>query len=115
MEIKTDVSKSQDITIVTVSGSIQTPEANKTFVKVLAQTLERRHSCVIDLHKANWINSLGLSSLKTQFQLFQKAKLQIVISNPSGQAMNSLTIAKLDTLCRIFDTVDEAIVYLTGE
>ena len=68
-----------------------------------------KKSVVIDLGKVDWMNSTGLGLLISGLTTLKKAGGELKLANVTDKIQSLLTITKLVTIFKSFDTVDEAI------
>jgi anti-sigma B factor antagonist len=64
---------------------------------------------VIDLGKVDWMNSTGLGLLISGLTTLKKSGGELKLANVTDKIQSLLTITKLVTIFKSFDTVDEAI------
>ena len=68
-----------------------------------------KKSVVIDLSKVDWMNSTGLGLLISGLTTLRKSGGELKLANVTDKIQSLLTITKLVTIFKSFDTVDEAI------
>lgn len=68
-----------------------------------------KKNVVIDLGKVDWMNSTGLGLLISGLTTLRKSGGELRLANVTDKIQSLLTITKLVTIFKSFDTVDEAI------
>jgi anti-sigma B factor antagonist len=68
-----------------------------------------KNSVVIDLSKVDWMNSTGLGLMISGLTTLRKSGGELKLANVTDKIQSLLTITKLVTIFKSFDTVDEAI------
>jgi anti-sigma B factor antagonist len=68
-----------------------------------------KSSVVIDLGKVDWMNSTGLGLLISGLTTLKKSGGELRLANVTDKIQSLLTITKLVTIFKSFDTVDEAV------
>jgi anti-sigma B factor antagonist len=68
-----------------------------------------KKSVVIDLGKVDWMNSTGLGLLISGLTTLRKSGGELRLANVTDKIQSLLTITKLVTIFKSFDTVDEAV------
>lgn len=68
-----------------------------------------KKSVIIDLGKVDWMNSTGLGLLISGLTTLRKSGGELKLANVTDKIQSLLTITKLVTIFKSFDTVDEAI------
>lgn len=64
---------------------------------------------IIDMSELEHINSSGLGVLITLLTKIRKADGELSLASPAENVSNLLTITKLNTIFKVFRTIDEAI------
>lgn len=70
---------------------------------------QKKTNVVIDLGKVDWMNSTGLGLLISGLTTLKKADGDLRLANVTEKIQSLLTITKLVTVFKSFDSVDEAI------
>lgn len=68
-----------------------------------------KKSVVIDLSRVDWMNSTGLGLLISGLTTLRKSGGELKLANVTDKIQSLLTITKLVTIFKSFDTVDEAV------
>ncbi len=68
-----------------------------------------KKNVVIDLGKVDWMNSTGLGLLISGLTTLRKSGGELKLANVTDKIQSLLTITKLVTIFKSFDTVDDAI------
>jgi anti-anti-sigma factor len=64
---------------------------------------------VMDFHNVRWINSLGVGAMIACLNKLRQNGGDIRFANLQGIAQKYFQISKLETVVKIFDSVDEAV------
>jgi anti-sigma B factor antagonist len=67
---------------------------------------------ILDLSKLQWSNSTGIGILVSAWTMAQKEEAELVVVNSSERLDNIFKVTNLKFIMKIFETVDEALVYL---
>ncbi len=67
---------------------------------------------ILDLSRLQWSNSTGIGILVSAWTMAQKEETELVVVNSSARLDNIFTVTNLKFIMKIFETVDEAVVYL---
>lgn len=70
---------------------------------------QNKNKVIIDLGKVDWMNSTGLGLLISGLTTMRKSGGELKLANVTDKIQSLLTITKLITVFKSFDTVDEAI------
>lgn len=107
--IDINVSDQNEITLVEVSGRVDSMTANQ-FGEALTTQLDAGNShIVLDLSSVDYMSSAGLREIVSALKTAKKAKGDVRLANPSSRVREVLEMAGLDTIFRIFPTQDAAI------
>lgn len=98
------------VTIIVPKGKIMGGPESTALHDLLHELIKNdRKSIVIDLGKVDWMNSTGLGLLISGLTTLKKADGELKLANVTEKIQSLLTITKLVTVFKSFDTVDEAI------
>lgn len=92
--------------VLELSGEIDLYYSPELREKILA-SLEDGKPLLIDMADVNYIDSSGIASLVEGFQTAKKSKLAYGLLNISSNAMQVLTLTRLDRVFSLFNSVDE--------
>jgi anti-sigma B factor antagonist len=67
---------------------------------------------ILDLSSLQWSNSTGIGILVSAWTMAQKEEAELVVVNNSPRLDNIFKVTNLKYIMKIFETVDEAVVYL---
>jgi anti-sigma B factor antagonist len=67
---------------------------------------------ILDLSRLQWSNSTGIGILVSAWTMAQKEEAELVLVNSSARLDNIFKVTNLKFIMKIFETVDEALVYL---
>jgi anti-sigma B factor antagonist len=73
---------------------------------------EKNNKIILDLSRLQWSNSTGIGILVSAWTMAQKEEAELVVVNSSARLDNIFKVTNLKFIMKIFETVDEAIVYL---
>jgi anti-sigma B factor antagonist len=68
-----------------------------------------KKNVVIDLGKVDWMNSTGLGLLISGLTTLRKSGGELKLANVTDKIQSLLTITKLVTIFKSYDSVDEAV------
>ncbi|MCP4570063.1 MAG: STAS domain-containing protein [FCB group bacterium] len=98
------------VTVIEPKGKIMGGPESTALHDLLHELIENdRKSIVVDLGKVDWMNSTGLGLLISGLTTLKKADGELKLANVTEKIQSLLTITKLVTIFKSFDTVDEAI------
>ena len=107
--IDINVSDQNDVTLVEVSGRVDSMTANQ-FGEALTGQLDADNSrIVLDLSSVDYMSSAGLREIVSALKKAKKAQGDVRLANPSSRVREVLEMAGLDTIFRIFPTQEAAI------
>jgi anti-sigma B factor antagonist len=103
-------------TVLRVEGSLKVGET----ARALAESCERiardrKGALVLDLSQLDYMDSTGVGVLVGALKRFQDDKRQILLAAPQRRILAGLRVTHLDTIFRIFDTLDQALAALAKE
>ena len=103
-----------DVTVLDIQGVIKLGESAREFSGFLERVLnEESGPVMINFEAINYMDSTGLGELIGYLQKFEDRQRKMALVKPSHRILALLKITKLDTIFRIFDSRDAAMVYLT--
>jgi anti-sigma B factor antagonist len=73
---------------------------------------EKKKKIILDLSRLQWSNSTGIGILVSAWTMAQKEEAELVVVNASPRLDNIFKVTNLKFIMKIFETVDEAVVYL---
>ena len=97
------------VAVLTVSGKMMGPEAQKLHVHVKGLVADGILSIVIDLSKVNLLNSMGLGALMASWGTVTKKGGVLRLAGITKKIESLLMITKLITFFEHFETVDRAV------
>lgn len=77
--------------------------------KILLAAVDRRRPVVVDLSAVAYIDSSGIAALVEALQRSRTNGIELVLASVSGAALRVLQLARLDTVFRLFPTLDDAL------
>lgn len=99
----------ETVTLVEVSGRVDSMSANQFGSGLLTQIDEGKVQLVLDLSSVDYMSSAGLREIVTTLKKAKKASGDLRLAQPSQRVREVLEMAGLDTIFKIFSTQDEAI------
>lgn len=73
---------------------------------------EDKKKLILDLSKLQWSNSTGIGILVSAWTMAQKEEAELVVVNSAARLDNIFKVTNLKYIMKIFETVDEAVIYL---
>lgn len=73
---------------------------------------EDKKKIILDLSKLQWSNSTGIGILVSAWTMAQKEEAELVVVNSAARLDNIFRVTNLKYIMKIFETVDEAVIYL---
>ncbi|MDQ7024513.1 MAG: STAS domain-containing protein [Anaerolineae bacterium] len=109
--IKINVSNRDPVTLVEVSGRVDSMSANQFGDKLTEQIDDGKILLVLDLSGVEYMSSAGLREIVTSLKKAKKAqgKGDLRLAQPSQRVREVLEMSGLDTIFRIYSTQDDAI------
>src|SRR5262245_19123713 len=103
-------------TVLRVEGSLKVGET----ARALADSCERiakdrRGALILDLSLLDYMDSTGVGVLVGALKRFSSESRPILLAAPQRRILAGLRVTHLDTLFRIFDTLDLALAALARE
>lgn len=107
MELRTQVY--QRVTVVTVSGRVDSASASDLEAELKKQMDEGKVSLVLDLSGVDFLSSSGLRVLVTVLKSVRKSGGDLRLAQPSQRATDAIDLAGLDVLFQSFPDREAAI------
>lgn len=107
--IDINVSDQNAITLVEVSGRVDSMTANQFGEALTTQLDADKSRIVLDLSSVDYMSSAGLREIVSALKKAKKAQGDVRLANPSSRVREVLEMAGLDTIFRIFPTQEAAI------
>ena len=99
-----------DVVVIEPKGKIMGGPESTAMHDLLHELIEQKKTkVVIDLGKVDWMNSTGLGLLISGLTTLRKSDGELRLANVTEKIQSLLTITKLVTVFKEFDSVDEAI------
>ncbi len=96
--------------VVEPKGKIMGGPESTELHDLLHELIEKnKKNVVIDLGKVDWMNSTGLGLLISGLTTLRKAGGELKLANVTEKIQSLLTITKLVTIFKSYDSVDEAV------
>ena len=107
--IDINVSGLQQVTLVEVSGRVDSMNASELGVALANEIDGGRTLLVLDLAGVDYMSSAGLRELVNSLKRAKKATGDLRLAQPSERVREVLEMAGLDTIFQIFETQTEAV------
>ncbi len=103
-------------TVLRVEGSLKVGETARTLAESCERIAgDRRGALVLDLSLLDYMDSTGVGVLVGALKRFSAENRPILLAAPQRRILAGLRVTHLDTLFRIFDTLDQALATLAKE
>ncbi len=107
--IDINVSDVENVTLVEVSGRVDSMSANQ-FGSALSNEIENGNvSVVLDLSSVDYMSSAGLREIVGALKKVKRGGGDMRLAQPSERVREVLEMAGLDTIFQIYSSQDEAI------
>jgi anti-sigma B factor antagonist len=107
--IDINVSGLQQVTLVEVSGRVDSMNASELGVALANEIDGGRNLLVLDLAGVDYMSSAGLRELVNSLKRAKKATGDLRLAQPSERVREVLDMGGLDTIFQIFETQTEAV------
>jgi anti-sigma B factor antagonist len=108
--MKLNYRETDGVVIIEPKGKIMGGPESTALHDLLHELIDQgKKSVVIDLGKVDWMNSTGLGLLISGLTTLRKAGGELKLANVTDKIQSLLTITKLVTVFKSFDSVDEAV------
>lgn len=98
------------IVIIAPKGKIMGGPESTALHDLLRDMIEQgKTKVIIDLAKVDWMNSTGLGLLISGLTTLRKADGELKLANVTDKIQSLLTITKLVTIFKSYDSIDEAV------
>lgn len=103
-------------TVLRVEGSLKVGETARALADSCERiAADRRGALVLDLSLLDYMDSTGVGVLVGALKRFSAENRPILLAAPQRRILAGLRVTHLDTLFRIFDTLDQALATLAKE
>ena len=110
MALKLDVTRTEDIAVVTCRGRIVFGEETDELRRVVLGLLNETKRIVLNFAWIEYIDSSGLGTLVASFISARNRGAEIKFAALSPRARRVLTSTKVDRLFEVYDSTEEAIM-----
>jgi anti-sigma B factor antagonist len=107
--ISINVSGHHDVTVVEVSGRIDSMNANQLSTALSKEVDEGNHHLVLDLNGVDYMSSAGLREMVAILKKVKRVSGDLRIAQPSERVSEVFEMAGLYTIFKIYDTQAEAV------
>ncbi|MEM9140087.1 MAG: STAS domain-containing protein [Pseudomonadota bacterium] len=99
-----------DIPTLTVGGHMDLADSDTFLSKLAALTSDTDDEAVIvDISQLKRIGSAGMRALTLTHQRLAKRKARLVVAGPTGDVLETIRIARIDTILVIAETMAHAV------
>jgi len=109
MDLKLDVSRTEDIAVVRCRGRIVFGREADELRRVILDLLNKNHRIVLNLAWIEYIDSTGLGVLVASLISAHHNAAQIKLAALGPKVRHVFSIARVDRLFEVYDSADEAI------
>jgi len=103
-------------TVLRVEGSLKVGDTAQTLSETCERiAYERKGALVLDLSGLDYMDSTGVGVLIGALKRFQEGKREILLAAPQRRILAGLRVTHLDTLFRIYESLDLALAALAKE
>jgi anti-sigma B factor antagonist len=103
-------------TVLRVEGSLKVGDTAQTLSEACERVaLERKGALVLDLSGLDYMDSTGVGVLIGALKRFHERKREILLAAPQRRILAGLRVTHLDTLFRIYESLDLALAALAKE
>ncbi len=103
------VSEMHRVTLIEISGRVDSANADQLGDALNAQIDAGRHHLVLDLSRLDYISSAGLRELVSALKKVKANNGDLRLATPSPRVREVLTLAGLDAIFQVFPTQVEAV------
>jgi anti-sigma B factor antagonist len=103
------ISEMHRVTLIELSGRIDSTNATQLGDALGAQIDAGRHQLVLDLSRVDYISSAGLRELVSALKRVKAANGDLRLATLSDRVVEVLTLAGLDIIFKVFPTQVEAV------
>jgi anti-sigma B factor antagonist len=103
------VSEMKRVTLVEVTGRIDSTNATKLGEAIHEQIDAGRHQVVVDLSSVDYMSSAGLRELVAALKKVKKLNGDLRVASPSPRVKEVLDLAGLDAIFQVYPTQVEAV------
>ena len=98
------------VVIIEPKGKIMGGPESTALHDLLHELIDQKKSqVIIDLSRVDWMNSTGLGLLISGLTTLRKADGELKLANVTEKIQSLLTITKLITVFKTFDSVEDAV------
>lgn len=107
--IEINVSNQEQVTLVEVSGRVDSMNANQFGTALSEQIDDGKTQLVLDLSSVEYMSSAGLREIVTSLKKAKRAQGDLRLAQPSDRVREVLEMAGLDSIFRIYQSQGEAV------
>lgn len=107
--IEINVSNQEQVTLVEVSGRVDSMNANQFGTAISEQIDGGKANLVLDLSSVEYMSSAGLREIVTSLKKAKRAQGDLRLAQPSDRVREVLEMAGLDSIFRIYPSQSEAV------
>lgn len=103
-----EITEKDGATIVALTGDVDL-QTSPAVRQGLLECQEKHDKVVVDMSQVNYIDSSGVASLVEAFQVSRKKGTFFALAHVSPAAMRVLSLARLDKVFSIFESIEDAL------
>jgi len=108
--MKINYHEENGVVIIEPKGKIMGGPESTALHDLLHDLIDQKKSrVIIDLGRVDWMNSTGLGLLISGLTTLRKAEGELKLANVTEKIQSLLTITKLITVFKTFDSVEDAV------
>lgn len=99
-----------EVLIIALTGELMGGEESRIFQDRITRAIqEETVSVVVDMADVKWINSSGLGIMMASLTTLRGSGGDLKLANVSERVRRPIEVTKLDTVIRMFGSIDEAV------
>ncbi len=109
MSIEINVSEMKRVSLMEVSGRVDSISADELHQALAKAIDDGRTKVVVNLESVEYMSSAGLRELVSALKQVNKMNGDLRLANPSPKVMEVLELAGLDTIFKVYPSTVEAV------
>jgi len=99
-----------EVLIIALEGELMGGEESRRFQDRITRAIqEETISVVVNMADVKWINSSGLGIMMASLTTLRGSGGDLKLANVSERVRRPIEVTKLDTVIRMFESIDEAV------
>ncbi|MCD6116940.1 STAS domain-containing protein [bacterium] len=100
----------EDKVVITLSGEIMGGDESEKFQSIVYKLIEdTKVNVVVDMSEVHWMNSSGLGMLMGALTTLRGSSGDLRLASISDRVRRPIEVTKLDSVIKIFASVDDAL------